>query len=246
MHHRQFLHAPVLPFQPDIQQPLGQKAENALISCVIPRPVDFLFRLKQQRKQPVRIIQHGFPAHQHQVEAVATAPRHHPVKCFFLPRMLPRQHCPYLEQILPVMRMGVLRQVRFNPVMALFRQKNIRLRHQLLRLRLRQNPILLFPRSTQGKETPVVAQPVPVRLNIPRHPVQHRQLAEIWVLLADLIPRVVLHQPHWLRPCRASLHRRIKRIRRQRILFVQRYRKKNGWGRCHLHSPPVVHGCIVP
>ena len=174
------------------------------------------------------------------------AARHHAVKHTLLPRMQPRKRRPHLPQILLVVRMGILREICFQPVVPLFRQKNIRRVKQGQQLRARQNALLRTACPAEGEVPPIMAQAVPVRIHIVRHPVQHRQFAVAAVLRADIFARVVAHQPQRRMNRRPRLNRRIQRICRQRVLFVQRHGKKDA--RLFHASPPslTLHCTMLP
>ena len=214
---------------------------HPLIPRAVARRINF--RRVQQGEEPRCIALQRVPAHQHQVEPMPGSARHHAVKHALLPRMQPRKRRPRLPQILLVVRMGILREVRFQPVVPLFRQKNIRRIKQGQQLRARQNALLRAACPAEGEVPPIMAQAVPVRINIVRHPVQHRQFAVAAVLRADIFARIVAHQPQRRMNRRARLNWRIQRICRQRVLFVQRHGKKDAR---LLHASPPFLRCIVP
>ena len=137
--------------------------------------------------------------------------------------------------------MGILREVRFQPVVPLFRQKNIRRIKQGQQLRARQNALLRAACPAEGEVPPIMAQAVPVRIHIVRHPVQHRQFAVAAVLRADIFARIVAHQPQRRMNRRARLNWRIQRICRQRVLFVQRHGKKDAR---LLHASPPSYAAL--
>lgn len=91
-----------------------------------------------------------------------------------------------------MVRMGILRIGRLDPVISLLRQDHRRLFQCLFDLGTVRDPAFLAEREPlPGKVAPVVDQPDAVRVQIFPRPIERRHLAIVLVLCGNILPGIV-------------------------------------------------------
>lgn len=210
-------------FEPDVEEKFADKAVDAGFIGVPTRDVDALFDFKEDVKEPLHVGIVEVAAHDEHVEHVGPRAVHDFFKGRQVFRALFLDDCFRQVQAVAVMGVVIVGAVRFDVVFPLVRHDDGMLGKEGLPFFFRKDLFLLpfdVPDFLAREITAVMDKAKVIGIEVLPGPVQARQFAEMRILGADVLARVVRRITDRILPFGTDMDRKIHRIRRHPVFFM--------------------------
>ena len=209
--------------QPDIQQPFGKIAVDALFGLIPHGYIEAALHREQHGKQPRAVLIEDVAAHDEHVEAVPASLTHDLIKAQEIVRAELIDDFAGEHYALAVVGVNILLIVGFDIVAALFGKEHIAVGEQLICPAARKYFIEFGAEQPAAEMAAVMREPDVVGAQISPRPVHRRKFAIAAVLFRYVIARIVaLHtfERFAVRQRRADVHGEINCVIRHAVLFV--------------------------
>lgn len=214
----------MLFFQPYVEEAFGEEAVDPGFVGAVAGDVDTAFQGEENIKEPAAVLVKQGLFHGEHVQDVEFPPVHDGGKGLAVVGVLFGDDGFHFVQVFFVMGVFVLAADGFDVVVPLYRQDRVVLAQELFVIGLGEDGFLfvfqVIGPDPVAKIPTVMAQADIVAFQVFPGPVQPGEFAVIRVLGGNIVPRIVPCKPQRSLPLRPNLERKVNRVRRNPVGFV--------------------------
>jgi len=222
--HRDFHFFQMLFFQPYVEETFGEEAVDPGFVGAVAADVDAAFQGEENVEEPAAVLVEQGLFHGEHVQDMEFPPVHDGGKGLAVVGVFFGDDFFHFVQVFFVMGVLVLAADGFDVVVPLHRQDHVVLAQELFVVGLGEDGILfvfqVIGPDTVAKIPTVMAQADIVAFQVFPGPVQPGKFAVIGVLGGNIFPRIVPRKPQRSLPLRPNLERKVNRVRRNPVRFV--------------------------